>query len=83
MHSVPATEAKARFAELLRAVERGESFVITRHDKAVAHLVPTAVVDRETRRAALQRFRARRRAWRSGGFTADDHSEARHADRRA
>jgi prevent-host-death family protein len=37
---VTAFEAKTRFGELLDRVSRGEEVVITRHDKAVARLVP-------------------------------------------
>jgi prevent-host-death family protein len=37
---VQASAAKARLAELLDEVERGETIVITRHGKPVARLVP-------------------------------------------
>ena len=40
MGKVTAFEAKTRFGELLDRVSRGEEVVITRHDKAVARLVP-------------------------------------------
>jgi prevent-host-death family protein len=40
MASVTAFEAKTRFGELLERVSKGEEVVITRHDKAVARLVP-------------------------------------------
>ena len=40
MQTVRATELKARFAELLRNVERGETVVITRHGEAIAHADP-------------------------------------------
>jgi prevent-host-death family protein len=40
MAKVTAFEAKTRFGELLERVARGEEVVITRHDKAVARLVP-------------------------------------------
>jgi prevent-host-death family protein len=40
MSSVTAFEAKTRFGELLERVARGEEIVITRHDKAVARIVP-------------------------------------------
>lgn len=40
MRSVGAYEAKTHLPELLEAVERGETIVITRHGKEVAHLVP-------------------------------------------
>ena len=38
--TVTAFEAKTRFGELLDRVARGEEIVITRHDRAVARLVP-------------------------------------------
>jgi prevent-host-death family protein len=40
MREIQASAAKARLAELLDEVERGETIVITRHGKAVARLVP-------------------------------------------
>jgi prevent-host-death family protein len=40
MSKMTAFEAKTRFGELLDRVSRGEEVVITRHDKAVARLVP-------------------------------------------
>jgi prevent-host-death family protein len=51
MKQFQASEAKARFAELLDEVERGETVVITRHGKAIARLVP----DEEARRADARR----------------------------
>ena len=42
MGKVTAFEAKTRFGELLERVSRGEEVIITRHDKAVARLVPAA-----------------------------------------
>jgi prevent-host-death family protein len=43
MAKVTAFEAKTRFGELLDRVSKGEEVVITRHDKAVARLVPEGV----------------------------------------
>ena len=40
MATVTAFQAKTRFGELLDRVIRGEEIVITRHEKAVARLVP-------------------------------------------
>jgi prevent-host-death family protein len=40
MDEFGAFEAKTHLAALLSRVESGESVVITRHGKAVAHLVP-------------------------------------------
>lgn len=72
LNSVQATEAKARLAEILRAVERGESFEITRHGKAIAHLLPAASVDRQARREALERFREKKSGWAKSRFSAQD-----------
>ena len=63
MHEIQATEAKARLAELLRNVERGETMSITRHGKVVAHLVPASGQDRAQRKEAIERFRQRRAGW--------------------
>ena len=40
MATISAFEAKTRFGELLDRVSKGEEVVITRHDKAVARLIP-------------------------------------------
>jgi prevent-host-death family protein len=40
MDQIPASDAKARFSELLDKVEKGETVVITRHGRPVARLVP-------------------------------------------
>ena len=40
VRQIQATEAKTRLAELLRAVEDGETVAIARHGKAIAHLDP-------------------------------------------
>ncbi len=42
MTRIGAYEAKARFSELLRRVEKGERFVITRHGVPVAVLEPVS-----------------------------------------
>lgn len=39
---VSAFEAKTHLSELLREVEQGRSFLIRRHGKAIARLVPAA-----------------------------------------
>jgi prevent-host-death family protein len=40
METVGSYEAKTHLPRLLERVERGETFIITRHGKAVARLVP-------------------------------------------
>ena len=82
MRAVPATEAKARLAELLRTVERGETVAITRHGQTVAHMIPAPEVDRTSRKQAVADFRRRRSEWQSGGMSIDDILEARHLGHR-
>jgi prevent-host-death family protein len=40
MREIQASEAKVHLPELLDAVERGETLIITRHGRRVARLVP-------------------------------------------
>lgn len=82
MRSVQATEAKAHLAQLLSAVERGESIAITRHGKPIARLVPVRAQDRNSRRAAVERFRARRSTWKGAGMSVEEILAARHDDHR-
>jgi prevent-host-death family protein len=42
LRAFAASEAKTHFAELLDAVERGETVAITRHGRVIARLVPEA-----------------------------------------
>lgn len=51
MAQVQASEAKTRFLQLLDQVERGESFVVTRRGRPVAHITPVA----ERRKAEVER----------------------------
>lgn len=57
MKHVTATEAKAKFAELLDQVEAGETVVITRHGKPIATIKSEALEDERaarTRQAVLE-----------------------------
>lgn len=62
MTEVGAYEAKTRLAELLERVRQGERFVITKHGRPVAELVPTSAVDAHAVQAALAEV-VRARAW--------------------
>lgn len=77
MREIRATKAKARLAQLLSAVERGESFAITRHGRPIAHLVPADAGVRSAARAAIAQFRARRAGWGRTGVTLEDILAAR------
>jgi len=62
MREIQASDAKARLAELLTAVERGETIVITRHGRRIARLAPeTGLKQVEIDRALddLAKFRER------------------------
>jgi prevent-host-death family protein len=49
---ISAAEAKARFAECLKAAERGDALIITKHGRRVAAIVPAAELEE------LRRLRA-------------------------
>ncbi len=78
MREVQSTDAKARFAEILRNVEQGETIAITRHGKTVAHLVPARDQEQADRDAAVDRFLELRASWRPTGMTREEILAARH-----
>ena len=82
MREVQATEAKTHLAELLRAVEHGETIAITRHGRAVAHLIPACAQDHATCRGAVEHFRQRRAGWKRVAFSTDEILAARHEGHR-
>jgi prevent-host-death family protein len=53
-----ASEAKAKFAELLNEVERGRTVRITRRGKTIARVVPEAEVRKAEVAQALNELRA-------------------------
>ena len=78
MRTIQATAAKARLAELLRTVERGETVVITRHGEAIARLIPAREAERAGHKQVVDRFRRRRDAWWPVAMSIDDILLARH-----
>lgn len=60
MSSVSAYEAKTRLPRLLRAAERGETVVITRHGKPVAQLGPVQDGRREEIAEVIERMKRAR-----------------------
>lgn len=71
MATVTAFQAKTRFGELLDRVARGEEIVITRHEKAVARLVPEGGPNLAQVRQAVADLRAgRQQMARRRSFTA-------------
>lgn len=66
MKTVQSAAAKARFSELLDDVERGETIVITRHGKPIAHIGPPPTRQREDVEAAIagiKELRKRTKPW--------------------
>ena len=82
MREVRTTEAKAHLAELLRAVEYGETVAITRHGRPIAHLIPARDQRRASQKEAVERFRAHRRQWRCIGMTPEEILVSIHEGRR-
>lgn len=69
MREVGVTVARARWAELLRAVENGEQVAITRNGKAIARLVSPCRPEPTPQAEAVARFRAWRRRQRHVGMS--------------
>ena len=80
MESIGAFDAKTRLSELLARAEKGESFVITKHGRPVARLVPEGEGDRERAAAAGERLRKMRGTLK--GVTVEDLQAARHEGHR-
>ena len=72
MREVAATEAKARFAELLRAIEFGETVAITRRGRTVAHISPPHDDRQRAEQAAAEKFRTWRAHRPRAGITTDE-----------
>jgi len=62
MPEIGAYEAKTHLPKLLERVQKGERFVITRHGRPVAELVPVAERDVEQVKRAIADIRGVRRS---------------------
>ncbi len=62
MAEIGAYEAKTHLPRLLEGVQRGERYVITKHGRPVAELVPYRGQDQEAARKAVASMRALRKA---------------------
>ena len=67
MTEIGAFEAKTHLPRLLQRVQEGERFVITRHSRPVAELIPFRARDPDRIRAAIESLKAFQRAHRLGG----------------
>ena len=59
--AVSAADANRKFSKLLRAVQEGQSYVVTSHGKAVARITPVEMngsVTQGARTALLKRLRS-------------------------
>lgn len=54
MPQIGAHEARTRLPQLLRRVQEGERFVITKHGRPVAELIPVGEISRDRVRAAIE-----------------------------
>jgi prevent-host-death family protein len=54
MKHIQASEAKAKFSELLNQVEQGETIAITRHGRIVARIIPDEEAKRQRAREAIK-----------------------------
>ena len=78
---VHAAEAEDRLLELLRCVEKGDTIVITRHGKKVAHLTPPDEErEREIRKEFWDEFKRRRATWKMTKMTTQEILALRHDD---
>lgn len=80
VQTIGAFDAKTRLSELLARAANGESFVITKHGKPMARLVPEESPDLERMRAAAERLKSFR--GKLAGMTQEDLRADRHAGHR-
>ena len=75
MREIQASDAKTHLPQLLDDVERGETLVITRHGRAIARIVPEALLRQEEIDQAVESIKAMRR--RAGRISLDELLSAR------
>lgn len=80
MQTIQASEAKTRFLSLLDEVEKGETFIITRHGKRIARIQPEREFDAERAKRAFEQMRELRK--RIGSMTVEEILAARDQGRR-
>lgn len=76
MREIQASAAKTHLPQLLDAVERGETIVITRHGRAIARIIPESDRRQAEIDAAIASIKALRK--RTGKITRDELLSARH-----
>jgi prevent-host-death family protein len=81
MREIQAANAKTHLPQLLDAVERGETIIITRHGRPVARLIPDTGNRAALTAQAIDRIKALRS--RKERITVDELLSARHEGRRS
>jgi prevent-host-death family protein len=76
MRDIQASEAKTHLPQILDEVERGETFVITRHGRPVARIVPEPSKRQEEIDNAIRGIRALQK--RTGRISVQELLSARH-----
>jgi prevent-host-death family protein len=76
MSKVGAFEAKTHLSELLERVQKGERFVITKHGRPVAELVPFRKRDPGKIRAAIDNLKRFQQGHSLGGLSVREMIEA-------
>ena len=69
MSEIGVFEAKTHLPRLLKRVQAGERFVITRHERPVAELIPYRGVETDQVRAAIENLREFRKSQSLGGLS--------------
>ena len=69
MSEVGAFEAKTKLPQLLARVQAGERFVITKHNRPVAELIPFRPYDADKVRAAVDSLKAFQKTHNLGGLS--------------
>ena len=62
MREIQASEAKTHLPQLLDAVERGETIVITRHGRAIARLIPEVSQRQAEIKSAIENIKSLRQS---------------------
>jgi len=61
---IGAFEAKTHFSQLISEVERGADYVVTKHGKPVAKIIPFEKKPEMTRQEAIENLKAMRKLFR-------------------
>ena len=69
MSKIDVSEARTHLSRLLRRVQAGERFIITRHERPIAELIPYRGVETDQVRAAIENLREFRKSQSLGGLS--------------